>query len=171
MKYLVAVLKDRNAAEVAYTKLETEGLALQDIGIVGRGFRSIDDYTILDPSENARRQSRMMAIWLTPFGFGGGIVFTLMTQLDTFAWAGPTGNYLVGGLAGALSGLMGSVVAGGGTSLLFGGKEGMSLQQHLTLGRYLVVARGSEGTLRKAIPVLENTVDLETLKSYADTID
>jgi hypothetical protein len=34
-----------------------------------------------------------------------------------------------------------------------------------------VVARGSEGTLRKAIPVLENTVDLETLKSFADTID
>jgi hypothetical protein len=95
----------------------------------------------------------------------------LMTQLDTFAWAGPIGNYLVGGIAGALSGLMGSVVAGGGTSLLFGGKEGMSLQQHLELGRYLVVARGSEGTLRKAIPVLEGTLDLETLKSFADTID
>jgi hypothetical protein len=171
MKYLVAVLKDRNAAETAYTRLEQEGLALQDVGIVGRGFRSIEDYTIVDPSEDAKRQSRLMAFWLVPFGFFGGVVFTVMTKLDTFGWAGPVGNYVVGGVVGSLSGLMGSVFAGGGVSLLFGGKEGMPLRQHLGLGRYLVVARGSDGVLRKAIPVLEGVGDLETLKSFADEVD
>jgi hypothetical protein len=170
MNYLVAVLKDRNAAEEAYTALEKAGLALQDVGIVGKGFREMDSYkTLQDPSEDAKRQSRWMAVWLVPFGFFGGVVFTQMTQFQTFSWAGYVGNYVVGGIVGSLSGLMGSVFVGGGVSLLFGGKEGMPLRQHLAEGRYLVIASGSEGTMRKAIPILEVVGDLETLKSFADS--
>ena len=52
-----------------------------------------------------------MATWLLPFGFGAGMLFTFITNLDTFAFAGPLGQPVIGGLLGLGSGWMGSYAA------------------------------------------------------------
>ncbi|GEM_PF-4957964 len=52
-----------------------------------------------------------MASWLVPFGFAAGYTFSLITGLDTFAWAGTIGNRVIGGLLGAISGAMGSFLS------------------------------------------------------------
>lgn len=52
-----------------------------------------------------------MARWLIPFGFFAGLTFTLITDLHTFAFAGPLGEPLIGGLLGMGSGWMGSFAA------------------------------------------------------------
>ena len=52
-----------------------------------------------------------MATWLLPFGFGAGMLFTFITNLDTFAFAGPVGQPVIGGLLGLGSGWMGSYAA------------------------------------------------------------
>ena len=58
-----------------------------------------------------------MATWLLPFGFGAGLLFTFITNLDTFAFAGPIGQPLIGGLLGLGSGWMGSYAAAASVSL------------------------------------------------------
>ena len=55
-----------------------------------------------------------MATWLIPFGFIGGVAFSLSTNLHTFSWAGEIGDRVIGGLLGAIGGAMGSVFIGGG---------------------------------------------------------
>ena len=111
MNYLVAVLSDRIQAEEAYSALERAGLPLAQVAILGRGYQSADEYGLIDPKEEAWKQVRRMAYWVIPFGFGAGATFSVITGLNTFAWAGEVGNHIVGGLLGAVAGAMGRVKA------------------------------------------------------------
>ena len=111
MNYVVAVLPDRIQAEGAYLALEAEGIKST---ILGRGYKTADEFGLVDPKEQAKKQAKLMSYWLIPFGFFAGCAFSLATGLNTFAWAGEIGNHIVGGLLGAGGGAMGSVFVGGG---------------------------------------------------------
>jgi hypothetical protein len=167
MTYLVAVLKDRIQAEAAYSALEAEGLPMDKVAILGRGYRSADEYGLIDPNEQARKQVRLMASWLVPFGFIGGSGFNLITGLDTFAWAGEIGSPLIAGVLGALSGLMGSVFVGGGVGLVIGGGDALPYRNRINAGKYLIVVNGSDVLVRQATRSLR-AFDPESLQGYAE---
>lgn len=167
MNYLVAVLSDRIAAEAAYSALEKEGLPMPQISILGRGYKSADEYGLIDPNETARKQAKLMAIWLVPFGFAAGLTFSLITNLDTFAWAGEIGNHIIGGLLGAISGAMGSFFVGGGVGLVFGGGDSLPYRNRLNAGKYLIVVKGSDSLIRQATNLLRQ-FNPENLQGYAD---
>jgi hypothetical protein len=168
MNYLVAVLPDRIKAEEAYSALEKAGLSMDKVAILGRGYKSADEYGLIDPNEQARKQARLMAIWLVPFGFAAGFTFSLITNLNTFtAWAGEFGDHFIGGLLGAIAGAMGSVFVGGGVGLLVGGGDALPYRNRLNEGKYLIVVNGSETLTRKATSVLRE-FDPENLQGYQD---
>ncbi|MEH2287102.1 hypothetical protein [Nostoc sp.] len=165
MNYLVAVLPDRIQAEAAYLALEKEGVYST---ILGRGYKTADEFGLIDPKEQANKQAKQMATWLIPFGFFAGFTFSLITGLDTFAWAGEVGNHIVGGLLGAASGAMGGVFVGGGVGLLIGGGDALPYRNRLDAGKYLVVVQGSETLTRQATKILRQ-FDPENIQGYADT--
>ncbi len=167
MNYLVAVLPDRIQAEAAYVALEKEGLPTQQVAILGKGYKSADEYGLIDPNEQARKQARLMATWLVPFGFAAGFTFSWITDLDTFAWAGQLGNHIIGGLLGAVSGAMGSVFVGGGVGLIFGGGDALPYRNRLNAGKYLIVVKGSETLTRQATRILRQ-FEPENIQGYAD---
>lgn len=169
MNYLVAVLPDRIQAEAAYTALETANIPMDQVAILGKGYKSADEYGLIDPREVARKQVKTMATWLMPFGAFGGITFTRMTGLDTFAYAGDLSNYAIGGLVGALSGLLGSVFVGGGPSLLIPGGSSVPYRKRITLGKYLVVVQGSDLSIRRSNKLLRQ-FDPESLQTYIDPV-
>lgn len=167
MAYLVAVLSDRIQAEAAYSALEKEGLPMDKVAILGRGYQSADEYGLIDPNEQARKQVRLMATWLVPFGFLGGAAFNVITGLDTFAWAGEIGSPLIAGVLGGLSGLLGSVFVGGGVGLVVGGGDALPYRNRLNAGKYLVVVQGSDTLVRQATRSLR-AFDPESLQGYAE---
>lgn len=167
MSYLVAVLSDRIQAEEAYSALEKEGLPMDKITILGRGYKSADEYGLIDPNETARKQVRLMASWLVPFGFLGGAAFNVITGLDTFAWAGEIGSPLIAGILGGLSGLLGSVFVGGGVGLVIGGGDALPYRNRLNAGKYLIVVKGSDSLIRQATRSLR-AFDPESLQGYAE---
>ncbi|MBD1842047.1 hypothetical protein H6F89_01200 [Cyanobacteria bacterium FACHB-63] len=167
MSYLVAVLSDRIQAEAAYSALEKEGLPMDKISILGRGYKSADEYGLIDPNETARKQVRLMASWLVPFGFVGGAAFNVITGLDTFAWAGEIGSPLIAGILGGLSGLMGSVFVGGGVGMVVGGGDALPYRNRLNAGKYLIVVNGSDTLIRQATRSLR-AFDPESLQGYAE---
>ncbi|MBW4570573.1 MAG: hypothetical protein KME31_21890 [Tolypothrix carrinoi HA7290-LM1] len=165
MNYLVAVLGDRIQAEAAYLALEKEGIKST---ILGRGYKSADEFGLIDPNEEAKKQVRLMAVWLVPFGFFAGFTFSFITGLETFAWAGEIGNHIIGGLLGAVSGALGSVVSGGGVGLIIGGGDALPYRNRLDAGKYLIVVQDAENVTRQATRVLRQ-FDPENLQGYADT--
>lgn len=166
MNYLVAVLNDRLKAEEAYTALAEAKLPKENMDILGRGFKSADDYGLIDPADQAWKQIRLMMLWLVPFGFGAGFVFNVITGLDTFAWTGRLGNQMIGGLLGAVSGAMGAYFIGGGVGLAIGGGDALSYRNSLDAGKFLVVVKGSEALVRQATPILRKFRP-ETIQGYA----
>ncbi|MGA1623759.1 MAG: hypothetical protein ACO36E_13690, partial [Synechocystis sp.] len=77
MSYLIAVVADRIAAEEAYTALETGGFAPQTLTIIGKGYKTADEFGLVDPKQQALKRAKLMAIWLVPFGFVAGYGFNL----------------------------------------------------------------------------------------------
>ena len=165
MNYLVAVLRDRIQAEAAYLALERENIKSS---ILGRGYKTADEFGLIDPNEEAKKQVRLMAVWLVPFGFFAGFTFSFITGLETFAWAGQIGNHIIGGLLGAVSGALGSVVSGGGVGLIIGGGDALPYRNRLDAGKYLIVVQDSENVTRQATRILRQ-FDPENLQGYADT--
>ncbi len=166
MNYLVAVLPDRIQAEAAYTALERENI---NSTILGKGYKTADEFGLIDPKESAKKQAKLMAFWLVPFGFFGGFTFSLITGLDTFAWAGEIGNHIVGGLLGAASGAMGSVFVGGGVGLFVGGGDALPYRNRLNAGKYLIIVQGSETVTRNATRILRQ-FEPENIQGYAEEI-
>ena len=154
MNYLVAVLGDRIQAEEAYSALEAAQFAMSGVAILGRGYKSADEYGLIDPADEAWKQVRLMMVWLVPFGFIAGFGFNAITGLDTFPWAGTLGNQILGGLLGAGSGAMGAFLVGGGAGVAFGSGDALSYRNRLSAGKYLLVVQGSEAEIRQATPII-----------------
>ncbi|BCL35573.1 hypothetical protein [Nostoc sp. MS1] len=165
MNYLVAVLPDRIQAEAAYLALEREGI---NSTILGRGYKTADEYGLVDPNLQARKQAKLMSLWLVPFGFFAGFTFSLITGLNTFAWAGEIGNHVIGGLLGAASGALGGVVVGGGVGLVVGGGDALPYRNRLDAGKYLIVVQGSDALSRQATKILRQ-FEPENIQGYADS--
>jgi hypothetical protein len=150
MPYLIAVLGDRPSAESAYMSLEQEVLGYEALNIVGRGFRPAEEFAFLNPKAERRRRMIGMALWTIPFGFVSGLAFSIITGLQTFAWAGELGNQLLGGLLGAISGGMGAMFIGSGLGVP-GSRDDSdrALRNRLDEGKFLLIAEGPEPVLEK----------------------
>lgn len=167
MNYLVAVLPDRIQAEAAYLALEKDGVPIDKVSILGRGYKSADEFGLIDPNEQAKKQSQLLSSWLLPFGFVAGFAFNFLTGLNTFPWAGEVGNHIIGGLLGAGAGAMGAFFVGGGVGLVVGGGDALPYRNRLDAGKYLVVVQGSESMIRQATRILRS-FEPENLQGYAD---
>jgi hypothetical protein len=167
MNYVIAVLPDRIQAEAAYSALEKEGLPTEQISIVGKGYKTADEFGFIDPRQPARKQALLMATWLVPFGFIGGIAFNLSTQYQLVPEVGSLGNQLIGGLLGAIGGAMGSFFIGGGIGLSFGSDDALPYRNQIQAGKYLVIAEGASNLTNRAMRILKQ-FEPETLQSYID---
>ena len=167
MNYLVAVLGDRMEAEEAYSALEKANITMDRVSILGKGFKSADEYGLIDPREEAQKQIKRLALWTVPFGFVSGISFNAITGLNTFPWAGTLGNQLIGGLLGAGAGAMGGFFIGGGVGIGIGSGDATTYRNRLKMGKYLVVVKGSEGLINQASRILR-PLKPENMQGYAE---
>lgn len=165
MNYLVAVLPDRIAAEEAYSALEKEGLPTEQVDILGAGYKSADEYGLIDSKQQARKGVARLIYWLVPFGFVAGYGFNVLSGLYILP-IGPLGNHLFGGLLGAISGALGAYVVGGGVGLAIGSGDALPYRNRLNAGKYLIVIKGTEELTRRATPVLRQ-FEPENLQGYA----
>lgn len=170
MNYLVAVLSDRIKVEEAYSALEKANFSMEEVAILGKGYKSADEYGLIDPANEAWKQVQRMMIWLLPFGFVAGFGFNAITGLDTFPWAGAVGNRILGGLLGAGSGAMGAFFIGGGAGAALGSGDALSYRNRLNAGKYLLVIRGSNSQIRIATPIIRRFRP-ENIQGYAAPVD
>jgi hypothetical protein len=167
MNYLIVVLQNRIAAEEAYFALEKEGLPMEQIDILGRGYKSADELGLIDPNVQAKKQVIRLAYWTIPFGFLAGYAFNWQTGIELFAWAGSLGNHLIGGVFGAIAGAMGSFFVGGGVGLSFGSGDALPYRNRLNEGKYLIFIKGSEALTKQATRILRQ-FEPETIQGYVD---
>ena len=166
MNYLIAVLSDRIQAEAAYTALEKEGLPTNSIDILGQGYKSADEFGLIDPNQQARKGAKRLIYWLVPFGFVAGYAFNYLTGIEILP-INPVGNHIIGGILGAASGALGAYFVGGGVGLSVGSGDALPYRNRLNAGKYLVVVKGTEELTRQATRVLRS-FEPENIQGYAE---
>lgn len=166
MNYLVAVLSDRIQAEAAYTALEKEGLPTNQIDILGQGYKSADEFGLIDPNQQARKGAKRLLYWLVPFGFVAGYAFNYLTGIEILP-INPVGNHVIGGILGAASGALGAYFVGGGVGLSVGSGDALPYRNRLNAGKYLVVVKGTEELTRQATRILRS-YEPENIQGYAE---
>ena len=167
MNYLIAVLNDRIEAEEAYSALEKEGLPMDKVAILGRGYKTADEFGLIDPGSEAKKQAKTLAYWTIPFGFMAGYAFNWQTRIEIVEWAGSVGNHIIGGIFGAIAGAMGSFFAGGGSGLIFGSGDALPYRNRLKAGKYVIVVKGSESLTQQASRILRQ-FEPENIQGYVD---
>ncbi len=165
MNYLIAVLPDRIKAEEAYTALEKADIPTVKIAMLGKGYKTADEFGLIDPSQQAKKQAIQMAYWLVPFGFAAGYAFNLLTEFQLFDWAGSLGNHIIGGIFGSIAGGMGSFFVGGGVGLAAGSGDALPYRNRLNAGKYLVVVRYTDTDKNKATEILRQ-FEPENIQAY-----
>lgn len=138
MNYLVAVLPNQIKAEAAYSALEQKGLPIEQINILGKGYKSTVEYGLLDLSQQARKEPKRLFYWLMPFEFIAGYAFNHLTSIEIFPVAA-VGNHIIGGLLGAASAALGAYLVGGGVGLTTGSGDSLVERNRLGAGKYLIV--------------------------------
>ncbi len=165
--YLIAVLPDRIEAEAAYTALEKAQVPLETISILGRGYKSADEFGFINPNEPAQKQALGMIYMLAPLGFILGATFHLMTGTELVPWTSPTVSHILGGCMGALFGTAGGFFVGGGVGLLVGGGDALLYRNRLDAGKYLIIVQGAETLTYKATDILRQ-FNLENIQGYIE---
>lgn len=166
MNYLVAVLSDRIQAEAAYSALEQEGLPDNQVDILGKGYKSADEYGLIDPKQQLQASQTRFS-WLIPFGFAAGYAFNILSGIILFPLIGAFGNHVVGGILGAIAGGLGAYFVGGGIGLAVGSGDALPYRNRLNAGKYLIVVKGTEELIRRATPVLRQ-FEPENIQGYAE---
>lgn len=166
MNYLVAVIPDRIQAEEAYSALEKEGLPTKQIDILGEGYKSADEFGLIDPNQQAKKEMSRLSSWLIPFGFVAGFAFNFLTGIEIFP-IGQFGNHIIGGLLGAASGALGAYFVGGRVGLTVGSGDALPYRNRLNEGKYLIVVKGTNELTTRATRILRQ-FEPENLQGYAE---
>jgi hypothetical protein len=167
MNYLVAVLPGRIQVEAAYSALEKAGLPTSQVNILGDGYLSADEFGMIDPDKQARKQSTQLFWWLVPFGFVAGYAFNYLTQIEIFPQFARFGNEFLAGILGAIAGALGAALIGRGTGITVGSGDALPYRNRLNAGKYLIVVTGNEDLTREATRVLRQ-FEPENIQGYTD---
>lgn len=170
MHYLITVLSDRIQAEAAYTDLEKAGIPLSQISLLGRGYKSADDFGFIQPQQPAQAQAKRLMAFSIPLGLIFGATFELYTGIRLFPWAGTVLNVILGGLLGASFGAFGGALSGGVVGLSVGGGDALIYRNRLNAGKYILVVKGSNLLTRQATAILRQ-YNPENIQGYVEPSD
>ncbi len=167
MNYLVAVLPDRIQVEAAYSALEKAGLPTSQVNILGDGYLSADEFGLIDPDKQARKQSNRLLGGLVLFGFVAGYAFNHFTEVEIFPQFARFGNEFLAGILGGIGGALGASLIGRSVGLTASSSDALPYRNRLNAGKYLIVVTGNEDLIREATRVLRQ-FEPENIQGYTD---
>ena len=169
MNYLVAVLDNKQQAEQAYSTLQQDGISPEKVTILGQGYKSADEFGLIDPERQAGKRAKKMTYMLIPFGFVAGYVFNVLTGIHLFSFTNSITEHIIGGILGAASGFLGAIFIGGGVGLTTGKTDALTYRNRLNAGKYIIVTQGTDSIIRQATKLLRQ-FEPEYIQGYEEPV-
>ncbi|HEY9736634.1 MAG TPA: hypothetical protein V6D06_10140 [Trichocoleus sp.] len=149
MKYLIAVLPNREQAESAAAALRSTNLESDRISIIGDGYDSADALGVVEAPNQARIRSRQVSYFVMSFGAIAGLILGWLNGAEVIPNAAAPINYTLLLLIGAGAGAIISVLVGGPLGWTSSG-DALSLRNSLQSGKYIVAAQGEPKQIKSA---------------------
>ncbi|HEY9879296.1 MAG TPA: hypothetical protein V6D29_12640 [Leptolyngbyaceae cyanobacterium] len=148
MKYLVAVLANREQAESAANALKSSNSA-EDVSIIGEGYDSTEGLGIIDPPNQARIRARQISYWVMSIGFIGAVAFSWINGVEIIPNAAAIINYSLAGILGSLLGALISFLVGGPLGWTNSG-DALSFYDRVDSGKYVVTLKADAKKVQEA---------------------
>jgi len=155
MNYLIAVYPNSLQALSACAALEKESLPSEQINILGEGYKSADDYGIIQPNLKVSNNVKRLAFWLIPCGFAAGYALIFFTNIEIIT-ASDVINWIIGGFLGATFGLLSAFAVGRNFESAAVNEDAWLYSERLNSGKYLIFFRGTEELVQKATRILQS---------------
>jgi hypothetical protein len=168
--YLVAVLPDRIEAESAYLSLKDANLPIEHLDILGKGYKSADEFGLINPDRAAQNQTEHLANWVVPFGFIAGFLFNVLTGIQLISWIGTIGNHILGGIFAAAAAALGAFLTGTLTGWTTSSGDALTYRNRLNAGKYLIIVTGTDAFIQDAVRLLRQ-YRLENLQGYVAPVE
>ncbi|UFP96359.1 hypothetical protein [Gloeobacter morelensis] len=162
---IIGVYANEPIALEAFRLLQQRGMSPENVAIVGKGYRDADAVGFADPVKVAKERAWKTAGFTGLLGLVFGFLFNWLTQIDIV----PDNRVLsliIAAILGGLSGLMGGVLVGGGTGLVFESGESIAYRNRIEKGKYLLLVEGNEVLVRTAEQALRSLSTAEALDRY-----
>ena len=169
MNYLIAVIANKQQVEEAYSVLQQDGISTDEVTILGEGYQSADEFGLINPNKQAGKGAKKLAYGLIPFGFVAGYVFNVLTGIQLFSFTNAFAEHIIGGVLGAVSGLLGATIVGGGVGLTTGSGDALIYRNRLNAGQYIIIAKGSDSLIRRATRLLRQ-FEPEFIQGYEEPV-
>ena len=169
MNYLIAVIANKQQVEEAYSVLQQDGISTAEVTILGEGYQSADEFGLINPNKQAGKGAKKLAYGLIPFGFVAGYVFNVLTGIQLFSFTNAFAEHIIGGVLGAVSGLLGATIVGGGVGLTTGSGDALIYRNRLNAGQYIIIAKGSDSLIRRATRLLRQ-FEPEFIQGYEEPV-
>ncbi|HEY9762123.1 MAG TPA: hypothetical protein V6D07_06330 [Trichocoleus sp.] len=148
MKYLVAVLANREQAESAANALKSSNSA-EDVAIIGEGYESTQDLGVVDPPSQARIRARQISYWVMSATFIGAVAFSWINGIEIIPNAAAIINYTLAGAIGVLLGALISALVGGPLGWTNSG-DALSFYNRIDAGKYIVTLKADAKKVQEA---------------------
>lgn len=154
MKYLIAVLPNREQAESAAQSLRSANLPEDHVSIIGEGYESAEALRVIEAPNQARIRSRQVSYFVMSFGAIAALILGWFNGAEVIPNAAAPINYTLLLLIGAGAGAIISVLVGGPLGWTSSG-DALSLRSSLESGKYILALQGEPNQVKSAASSLK----------------
>jgi hypothetical protein len=163
---VVAVYPDHASAEEAVRRLVKDGFPMQNVSIVGRDFRVVEEPIGFLSTGDFAKLGAATGAWIGGlFGLLLGAAFLVLPGVGPVIIAGPFSAAILGGLEGALAGAAMGALSGALVGWGVPKNQALKYEAEVKAGKFLVMVRGTPEEIARAKTIL-TTGRQESVDTY-----
>ena len=167
---VAAVYPDHASAEEAVRRLVKDGFPMQNVSIVGRDFRVVEEPIGFITTGDFAKFGAVTGAWVGGlFGLLIGAAFLVLPGVGPVIIAGPFSAAVLGGIEGALAGAALGALSGALVGWGVPKDQALKYEAQVKAGKFLVLVRGTPEEIERAKAVLatgcEESVDTYTAEA------
>jgi hypothetical protein len=152
---IIAVYPDHASAEDAVRRLQSNGIPMQNVSIIGRDFHTTEHPLGFVTAGSVAKDGAKVGAWTGGlFGLLVGAAFLILPGVGPVIVAGPLAAAMIGGIEGALAGAAFGGVTGALVGLGMSRDKAIRYESQVKAGKFLVTMHDDLGQVERAKTLL-----------------
>jgi hypothetical protein len=152
---VIAVYPDHASAEDAVRRLQSNGISMQNVSIIGKDFQTAEHPLGFITAGSGAKDGARVGAWTGGlFGLLVGAAFLVLPGVGAVVVAGPIAGSMLGGIEGALAGAAVGGLTGALVGLGLSKDKAIRYESQVKAGKFLVTMHGDGGQIERAQSLL-----------------
>jgi hypothetical protein len=148
---VIAVYPDHASAEGAVRRLQSNGIQMQNVSIIGKDFQTAEHPLGFITAGSGAKDGAKVGAWTGGlFGLLVGAAFLVLPGVGAVVVAGPLAAAMLGGIEGALAGAAVGGLTGALVGLGLSKDKAIRYESEVKTGKFVVTLQGDAAQMERA---------------------